>query len=309
VRAISVEGLSYAVRPHFWKARHPILRGVSFGVEPGELYGFLGPNGAGKTTTIKALLGLLTPEAGVTRLFGVDPREPSVRARIGFMPERAYFPEYLTATELLLAHAALAGLTRAEGRRRAGELLERVGLAAAGALRLGAMSKGMQQRVGLAQALIGDPELVILDEPMSGLDPLGRHDVRELMLALKARGKTVFFSTHIIPDVEAICDRVAILVGGRLRRVERLAALLSASAARVEVLAEGCTAQVLSRLVELGPTPRGGGHLLVAGTPEVANAAIDALRAGGATIVSVSTQRRSLEEVFVAESRATEAAP
>jgi ABC-2 type transport system ATP-binding protein len=308
MKPITVQGLTYSLRPHFWVAPRTILRDVAFDVEAGELFGFLGPNGAGKTTTIKALLGLLTPDAGAVHLFGRPPREAAVRARLGFMPERAYFPENLTAHELLVAHGGLAGVSAAVARRRAGELLELVGVGAAARHRLGSMSKGMQQRVGLAQALVGDPELLILDEPMSGLDPLGRHDVRELMTSLRARGKTVFFSTHIIPDVEAVCDRVGILAAGRLRRVERVADLLSGTAARVEIQVEGCPPETLARLAELAPAPRGSGHLLTAPSPAAANAAIDALRAAGASIVGVQTQRRSLEEVFVAESRGVEAA-
>ncbi len=305
---IEVESLRYGVRPHFWARRRELLRGVGFAVEPGELFGFLGPNGAGKTTTIKAVLGLIRPDSGEARIFGRSPRVTAVRRRLGFMPERAYFPEHLTALEILVAHGAMAGLSRRDARARAGELLERVGLAGAGGQRIGTMSKGMQQRIGLAQALVGNPELVILDEPMSGLDPMGRHDVRELMVQLRARGTTVFFSTHIIPDVEAICDRVAILVAGQVRRIERVTELLTGTASAVEILAESVPQGALAALASFQPRPRGSAQLLVASGAESANRAIDVLRSHGATIVSVQTQRRSLEDVFVAESRASEAA-
>jgi len=305
---VSVHGLEYGVSKHFWTPRLPILRGVEFEVHEGEVLGFLGPNGSGKTTTIKALLGLLRPDRGDVRLFGEPVRSASVRRRLGFMPERAYFPEHLTCAELLEAHGALAGLPAHAVRPRAAELLERVGMAHAAKQRLGTLSKGMQQRVGLAQALMGDPQLVILDEPMSGLDPLGRHDVRELITSLRTRGTTVFFSTHIIPDVEAICDRVAILVAGRVRRVEQLASLLSETAAGVSIQAEGCSGPALAALAHLHPVPRGAGHEFIAPTSEAANAHIDALRAAGARIVAVQTQRRSLEDIFVRETRARETA-
>ena len=288
MNVIAIEGLRYSVRPNFWAKRKPILRGVDVSVAEGEIFGFLGPNGAGKTTTLKAMLGLLQPDAGQVRILGGDPKDPAVRRRLGFMPERAYFPEHLSARELLVAHGVLSGLCSSEARRRAAETIARVGLRDAADERLRGFSKGMQQRVGLGQALIGAPELVVLDEPMSGLDPIGRHDVREIMLGLKAEGRTVFFSTHILPDVEAVCDRVAILVGGEVRRLERLDELLSGTAAQVDIVAEGPNRQVFTQ---------------TAATLSAANQAIDRLRAQGATIVSVQTQRRSLEEVFVAESQ------
>ncbi len=224
--AITIADLHYSVRRHFWCRQKPILRGVDLSVERGEVYGFLGPNGAGKTTTLKALLGLLVPARGHAHIFGEPATRPHVRAKLGFMPERAYFPEHLSARELLTAHALLMGARLREARRDAEAALELVGMRGAADERLRAMSKGMQQRVGLGQALLRDPELIILDEPMSGLDPIGRHDVRALITNLKSAGRTVFFSTHILPDVEAICDRVAILVDGQVRRIESLRELM-----------------------------------------------------------------------------------
>lgn len=302
---IEIDELRYSVQPHFWSKRKSILRGVSLRVEPGELFGFLGPNGAGKTTTIKALLGLLVPDSGAVRIFGAPATHVATRQRLGFMPERAYFPEHVSARELLLLHGRLAGLSRTQAARRAQSVLELVGMAAAARERLGGLSKGMQQRVGLGQALMAEPELVILDEPMSGLDPVGRHDVRELMLSLKAAGKTVFFSTHILPDVEAICDRVAILVGGVVRRVERIGDLLAGTASSIDVFAEGCSdqARLAASSFAVRSARRFGEDLFVAEDIDSANRIIDALRNAQARIVTVQTQRRSLEDIFVAESR------
>jgi len=300
---IAIDDLHYSVKPHFWSERRAVLRGVTLSVEAGELYGFLGPNGAGKTTTIKALLGLVRAERGSARLFGKSASDPLVRRALGFMPERPYFPEHLSGRELLLLHGVMAGLALRAARRRSDEVLEQVSLRAAADERLRTYSKGMLQRIGLAQALIGDPAVVVLDEPMSGLDPLGRRDVRELMLELRRQGKTVFFSTHILPDIESICDRVAILVGGRVQRVARLADLFAPGAARVEIEVEGAGTDTLAALdseIERA-TARGERTLLTAPSLVAANRALDVLRAKGATVVSVQPQRQSLEQIFVEE--------
>ncbi|MBN1962873.1 MAG: ABC transporter ATP-binding protein [Deltaproteobacteria bacterium] len=301
---ILIEDLHYCVQPHFWSRRKTVLRGVSFNVAPGEIFGFLGPNGAGKTTTIKALLGLLKPKKGVVQIFGAPVTQVATRKRIGFMPERAYFPEYLSAHELLLLHGILAGLSPKQSLQRIDKVLELVGMRAVAHERLGGMSKGMQQRVGLGQSLIAEPELVILDEPMSGLDPIGRHDVRQIMLNLKAAGKTVFFSTHILPDVESICDRVAILVEGSVRKLGTIDTLLEETAASVEIIAQGCNkkARQAAAALALVSSQRFDADVFVAQNSDAANQIIDTLRKAQAQIVAVQTQRRSLEEVFVAES-------
>jgi ABC-2 type transport system ATP-binding protein len=306
---IAIDDLHYSVQPNFWAKRKALLRGVTLHVEPGELFGFLGPNGAGKTTTIKAILGLLRPQAGSVRLFGQPPTVTEVRRRLGFMPERAYFPEHLTSRELLLQHGILAGMSLSQSRRRADAVLELVGMQAAARERLRNLSKGMQQRIGIGQALIAEPELVILDEPMSGLDPVGRHDLRELLIRLKAAGTTVFFSTHILPDVETICDRVAILVQGKVRRIEKLGDLMAGTVGSVEVLADDCSeaARASAAAHALGTASRFGSDLFVGADSEAANRIIDTLRAHQARIVAVHTERRSLEDVFVAESRRSDA--
>ncbi|HET6344050.1 MAG TPA: ABC transporter ATP-binding protein [Myxococcota bacterium] len=303
--AIEVDNLGYSVQPHFWSKRRALLSGVTFTVQGGEIFGFLGPNGAGKTTTIKILLGLMRPDTGEARIGGHPSHRPEARARLGFLPERAYYPAHFTARELVLQHAVLAGAGLAEARRRAAEVLERTGLAPHADARLATFSKGMLQRAGLAQALVGDPDIVILDEPMSGLDPLGRRDVRQIMAALKDAGKTVFFSTHILPDVELICDRVAILVGGRVQRVGTLEALTGREAGTLSVSTAPLDPAVLAAVAPLSrvhATGADGVHFEVDGVPQ-ANHLIDALRSRGAVIRALQPRGGSLEDLFVHEAK------
>lgn len=294
-----VQNLCYGVRPHFWSARREILHGVSFEVGPGEIFGFLGPNGAGKTTSIKAILGLVRPDAGDIRVLGGSIARASVRARLGFLPERSYFPEHLTGREVVTQHALLAGLSFAQAKKRADTLLERVGMGHAGRQLLRSYSKGMLQRVGVAQALVGEPDLVIFDEPMSGLDPLGRRDIREVITELKQRGTTVFFSTHILPDVEMLCDRVAILIRGRVQRTGKLAELLSGTVDQVEIHVDALPDGLRDRFGGHLAHDRGGEVVLRFPSTAEANRAIDALRASSAQITRVETHRGSLEDIFV----------
>jgi ABC-2 type transport system ATP-binding protein len=198
------------------------IKGLDLTVKEGEVFGFLGPNGAGKTTTIKILVGLMRPTFGTARLFGEEINNSDIRSRIGFLPETPSFYEYLTGFEILSFYGKLFGLQNNEIKERVHALLNQVGLLSSAHLQLRKFSKGMLQRIGIAQALINNPELIILDEPMSGLDPIGRKEMRELILTLKAQGKTLFFSSHIIHDVEMICDRVGILAKGKLLQIGRL---------------------------------------------------------------------------------------
>jgi ABC-2 type transport system ATP-binding protein len=198
------------------------LEGLDLEVKEGEVFGFLGPNGAGKTTTIKILVGLMRPTSGTAQLFGEEGSNAKVRSKIGFLAESPYFYEYLTALEFLAFYGQLFDLSKNDIKQRSSALLKQVGLESSENVQLRKFSKGMLQRIGIAQALINDPELVILDEPMSGLDPIGRKEMRELMRALKSQGKTIFFSSHIIHDVEVICDRVGILVHGKLLAIGRI---------------------------------------------------------------------------------------
>jgi ABC-2 type transport system ATP-binding protein len=212
---------------------------VSFDVKQGEIFGFLGPNGSGKSTTIKILFEIIFPSAGTARLFGKELGNKESKKRIGFLPENPYFYDYLTSTQFLRFHGRLLGLNNDFLAKRIPEVLDLVGMRGTDSMYLRSFSKGMLQRIGLAQAIVHDPELVVLDEPMTGLDPVGRKEVRDLMIHLKDRGKTVFFSTHILSDVETVCDRVAILNKGKLLKCGSLAELISVDTKYVDLLWRG----------------------------------------------------------------------
>jgi ABC-2 type transport system ATP-binding protein len=300
---VNVRDVRFDVRTHFWSARREILRGVTFDVAQGELFGFLGPNGAGKTTTIKAILGLLRPTGGMVQVLGQPIGRVGVRRRIGFMPENAYYPDHLSGRELVLQHGLLAGLGLAAARRERDRVLELVGLGPAASERLGSYSKGMLQRISFAQALVGTPELVLLDEPLSGLDPIGRREFRQIMLSLRDDGRTVFFSTHILPDVEMICSRVAILVEGEVRRVGTLHELAGDAMTGVEIGVDPVPLDTLARATPLAREVQTHAHgvtFVAAGDAE-AGRIIDALRRGGVSIRHVRTLRGSLEDAFVSE--------
>ncbi len=278
------------------------VRGVSFEVRSGEIFGFLGPNGAGKTTTIKCLLGLIFPTQGDVSLFGMPVSLPASRARVGFLPENPYLYQYLTPREVLDLTGRLAGVSASVRAAQAVELLRRVGLGSVLDRPLRSFSKGMMQRAGLAQALVGDPELLILDEPMTGLDPIGRKEVRDLILEEKARGRTVMFSSHILSDVEMLCDRVAIINRGEMAAYGALSELLRQEVRAVEVelagveagLREGLAAMPGASLRELGQ------HVQVNVTGEdLAQEVVKAALAGGAKVRSVTPRRETLEDLFV----------
>ncbi|HEY8926463.1 MAG TPA: ABC transporter ATP-binding protein [Polyangia bacterium] len=309
---LRAEDVRKTFRLGFFRKRVDAVRGISFTVERGEIFGFLGPNGAGKTTTLKMLMGLIFPTSGRVEALGRAVPDRAAKRRIGYLPETPYFYEYLTPEEFLDFAGALCDVPASARRRRADLLLGRVGLDHARGRPLRKFSKGMLQRIGIAQALMGDPDVVVLDEPMTGLDPLGRKDVRDLILELGREGKTVLYSTHILPDVEMTCDRVAIVVGGRLRSVGRLAALLSARVLSTEI--------VLRLPSRPGQPPGEGGGIpalpdgarLLPGQGDLAlelpagadvDAFLRAAQAGGAAIVSVTPRRESLEDLFVREAQ------
>jgi len=274
------------------------LKPFQLAVEEGEIFGYLGPNGAGKTTTLKLLLGLVFPTAGSARLLGRDWRDPDIKADIGFLPEQPYFYDYLTATELLDYYAHLSGMETPTRRKRVPEVLERVGMTAAAHIQLRKFSKGMLQRVGIAQAIVHDPKLVILDEPMSGLDPMGRLQVRDLIQSLKDEGKTVFFSTHILSDAETLCDRVAVLNEGELRAVGVVADLTAEVGGKVEVVWQG--AKAVPAIEALGGECHKTASLVRATLPEAKlDAAIDAIRLAHERLVSVTPVRATLEDYFL----------
>jgi ABC-2 type transport system ATP-binding protein len=296
---IRADQLAKTFHVGFWRRRVDAVRDVSFEVTRGEIFGFLGPNGAGKTTTLKMLMGLVFPSRGRAELLGLSVPSVAAKRRLGYLPETPYFYEYLTPEEFLDFAGALADVPRAERRRRADRLLERVGLAHARGRSLRKFSKGMLQRVGIAQALMGEPELVVLDEPMTGLDPIGRKEIRDLMLELRREGRTVFYSTHILPDVELTCDRVGIVAGGRLRSVGPLSSLLSTRVLSTEIVVRGAVlpeAPVGTRRHETAD----GTALELPGEADV-DGYVRAALAAGAHLVSVTPRRESLEDVFLRE--------
>lgn len=301
---LKTEGLTKDYRTGFWRTRVRVLHDLNLEIEEGEIFGYLGPNGAGKTTTLKLLMGLIHPTAGRAWILGREISDVAVKAHVGFLPENPYFYDYLTGREFLHFYGQLFGIPYRERRRRIEELLETMGLGETGGLQLRKYSKGMLQRIGLAQALINDPKLVVLDEPMSGLDPAGRKEVRDLILTLKAKGKTVFFSTHIIPDVEMICDRIGIIVAGRLIRVGPLEELLGNEVASIEITASGLGKEALARLSQWSTKPpmvTGEKALFAVKTEKEASQVLELLVKEGATIHAVLPQRGTLEERFLRE--------
>lgn len=297
--AIEILGLEKTYLTGFWKKRPKVaLRPLTLTVPQGEVFGFLGPNGAGKTTTLKLLLGLIFPTGGSARIFERDWHDPAVKADIGFLPEQPYFYDHLTASELLHYYAQLSGVPAGERSRRVQSSLERVGMAEQGRLQLRKFSKGMLQRVGIAQAILHDPKLVFLDEPMSGLDPIGRREVRDLIQSLKDEGKTVFFSTHILSDAEALCDRVAVIHKGEVRGIGVVQDLLSRFSGKVEVIWDGAAS--LGALAAMGYDCHATGETVRATVPQSElDPAIDAIRKAHGRLLSVTPVRASLEDFFL----------
>jgi ABC-2 type transport system ATP-binding protein len=304
--AIEILGLEKIYNVGFWgKRRKHALRPLHLQVEDGEIFGFLGPNGAGKTTTLKLLMGLVFPSAGSARILGKEWTDPAVKAQIGFLPEQPYFYDYLTAHELLDYYGQLSGVSAKHRRLLVERTLERVGLRDARGVQLRKFSKGMLQRVGIAQAILHDPKLVFFDEPMSGLDPMGRREVRDLMEQLKHEGKTVFFSTHILSDAEALCDRVAIIHKGELLRVGAVDDLTSSVQGKVEVLWQGThiPASIKAMSAEFHVTADKVRAII---NENQQDAAIDALRRERLRLVAVTPVRTSLEAYFVEKLRHAE---
>ena len=307
---IEVTSLVKTYRTPFVRRKVEALRGVTFDVERGQIFGFVGPNGAGKTTTIRTLMGLIRPTSGGARLLGQAVPSRAARARVGFLPESPYFYDYLTVPELLDLAGRLFGIPPAVRRKRADHLIERVGLAQARNQSLKKFSKGMLQRAGLAQALMSEPELVVLDEPMSGLDPIGRKEVRDLIVELRDQGTTVFFSTHILSDVEAITDRVAIVARGQLQAQGTPADLVAKSIRGVEIVARLPTANDAAELVADATAVRRVGDLLSLVLPAGADVDqwISRAHTVGAKIVSVTPRHETLEDLFLREVASADAA-
>jgi ABC-2 type transport system ATP-binding protein len=279
------------------------VKGVSFEVESGEIFGFLGPNGAGKTTTIKMLTGLISATSGEATLFDEPVPSPRALAKVGFLPENPYVYPYLTPTEFVELCARLSGLTSKAARSRTREVLERVGLLYAADRPVRRLSKGMLQRAGLAAALVSDPELLILDEPMSGLDPVGRKEVRDLILDERKNGRTVFFSTHILSDVETMCDRVAILRKGEVVVSGQLGELLRSEVRRTDVALAQASEAFAAECAEAGHNVRRVGPRLIVeieGEAKV-NALVARALEQGCQISEVSPRHETLEDLFVRE--------
>jgi len=301
---VQTEQLSKIFRVGFWGKKVTAVNGINLEVRPGEVFGFLGPNGAGKTTTLKMLMGLIYPTSGQAWLFGRDLGDPQTKARLGFLPESPYFYDYLTSCEFLGFYGHLFGLWGAVLDKRIDELLELVGMTHAKDLQLRKFSKGMLQRVGVAQALINDPELVVLDEPMSGLDPIGRKEVRDLILRLKESGKTVLFSSHILHDAEVLCDRVAMILKGRLVACGRVTDLLDQGANhQVELVVDRLTPEGLDHLRPLTDkvVMQGDRMLVVLKSQQDLGGALEIIRAAKARLVSLNPQKGSLEDLFIRE--------
>ena len=301
--AIRTEDLTKDYAVGFWRPRpYRALDRLTVDVQPGEVFGFLGPNGAGKTTTLKLLMGLVFPTGGRAEILGRPVGDVAVKRRIGYLPENPYFYDYLTGEELLTYFASLFGYRADDRRRRVERLLDEAGIGAERRLPLRKYSKGMLQRLGLAQALVNEPEVIVLDEPMSGLDPLGRRQVRELMLRLREEGRTLFFSSHILSDAEALCSRVAIVAAGRLVSVGRVADMLAFETRGWELVVSHATPEHLARLgpAVRGVTPIADGRYALDLAPDASPAVLLAtLESAGARFVSLNPMRETLEDYFV----------
>ncbi len=298
---IRTQGLAKTYRTGFWMRAVEAVKGVDLEVREGEIFGFIGPNGAGKTTTMKMITGLIMPTSGEAWIHDLPVSDPTSRKRLGFLPEGTFFHDYLTGREFLDFHGALLGLPRELRRERIPQLLKRVGIPDAADLQIRRYSKGMRQRAGLAQALIGDPDLVILDEPMSGLDPLGRKDVRDVILLLRDEGKTVFFSSHILQDAEVICDQVAIILHGRIVTQGYLDELLGQETDGFEMVVEGIDGQMFEELKAHArrAVVQGPRFLFEFAVEDEAELALDRVRAAKGRIRSFLPRRKSLEDLLV----------
>lgn len=298
---LEIDDLHKTFRVGFFARKVDALRGVSFRVKRGETFGLLGPNGAGKTTTLKTVLGLVRPTRGTVKLFGLDPSVREARTRLGYLPENPYVYQYLRPLEFLDLCGAIVGLSKADRTRRAEEMIDRVGLRHAVDRPIGKFSKGMTQRIGLAQCLLHDPELIVLDEPMSGLDPIGRKEVRDLLVAERARGKTIVITTHILSDVEQLCDHVAIVQRGKVVEAGSIDTLLSAKSKEVEIDLLGDAPGFREKITASAKSiaEHGARLVVIAHSDEAAQVVIREASLAGIAIRSVTPHKETLEELFV----------
>lgn len=299
MNAIEINNLTKKYRTGFFLRQTTAVENLNLSINEKEITGFLGPNGAGKTTTIKSVLGIITPTLGTIRVFGKEPRYVSVKSRIGFLPEEPYFYDYLTGYEFLKFYGKLFGIESKTLKKRIESLLNKVGLSKSAHKPLKKYSKGMLQRIGVAQALINDPDLIILDEPMSGIDPIGRRDIREIILNLKEQGKTVFFSSHILSDVEMICDQIAIINKGHLVEVKKINELRKKGESIYEISVLANNVKIFELFINEDNCIKERGNLLIfesnaENKQELLKRIIDA----GGEIVSILPVHQSLEEIF-----------
>lgn len=298
---VKVAGLKKTFRLGFFRKKVEAVRGIDFRVAPGEIFGLLGPNGAGKTTTIKMLLRLIFPDEGLLELFGAPPERETMR-KVGYMPENPYVYQYLNPLEFLDLAGRLSGIDGSERRDRANAMVEKVGLGHAKDRPIGKFSKGMMQRVGLAQALLHDPEFLILDEPMSGLDPIGRKEIRDLLMEQRRLGKTLLFTSHILSDVEMLCDRVTILQQGKVRAEGTLNDLLEGDVHEVEIELDKASPALVQRLQGIAKeSHEAHARFFVNADESDVDTILKAALEDGARIVAVKPQRRTLESLFVQE--------
>jgi len=300
MKALEIKDLNKSFHSNFLFKKYHVLKGINLNVEKGEIYGFLGPNGAGKTTTIKCILGLLFPDQGEILIDGQPAAAVASRCRIGFLPENPYFYDYLSARELLFFSAALFNLPAAEVRDRVAALIHQVGLSGHQDLKLRKFSKGMIQRLGLAQALIHNPDFLILDEPFSGLDPIGRKDLRTLILSLREQGKTIFFSSHILQDMEMMVDRVGIILNGSMRREGKLSELISRSTQYYEIICSHIAEKELAK-IQANFACRDGQYSLTLASDSDINQVVESIIHNNGRIVAVNPVKMTLEDIFFNE--------
>ncbi len=300
IPAIEIKNLYKSFRSGFFLKKQLVLHNLSLQVQQGEAFGFLGPNGAGKTTTIRILNGLSYPDQGEVFIFGKENTNVGVKARVGFLPEEPYFYHYLTGWEFLDFYSQIFGYSRRYRHKRIAFLMELVGLQEHVDMQLRKYSRGMLQRIGLAQALINDPQLVILDEPMSSLDPIGRRMVRDIIIDLGKRGKTVFFSSHILSDVEIICDRVAIIISGRIISVGKIGELIKEKVDFHEIVLEGISAEKLIPDFDVISQETNRSLIKVQGEEGIQQA-LTFIKANRGKVISVNPQKKSLEDIFIDE--------
>jgi ABC-2 type transport system ATP-binding protein len=302
MKALEIKGLNKTFRSNFLLKKYRILKDVNLSVEKGEIYGFLGPNGAGKTTTIKCIIGLLFPDTGEILIDGQPSHSAAARRRMGFLPENPYFYDYLNAREYLDFSASLFNLPGPAVRERSAALIHQVGLSGHEDLKLRKYSKGMIQRLGMAQALIHDPEFLILDEPFSGLDPIGRKNLRTLILSLREQGKTIFFSSHILQDMEMMVDRVGIILNGSIRREGRLSELISRSTQYYEIVCDRISEKVLAQ-IQANYVSRDGQHVITLSSDADINLVVESIIHNDGRIVAVTPVKMTLEDIFFNEMR------